>query len=234
MPALHDAGRSKPLLGDLRGYRASVVTLGAVEQPWDPVVESGDDLDGQGSGDRRPPSVADRVESLIPVVSRVVRARVQNPTAAEDLIQETLVRVLAQANRVDLSTLEAYAIVTARNVVTSQWTERDRQRRNQHRALDLTQADDPGDQLLRSADAEAVSAALANLSERERETLLAHEVAGRDTKSLAAEVGSSAGAIAAQLEPVPGATSGRLPGVDAWRGASHATLSPCSAGAVCR
>ncbi len=37
------------------------------------------------------------------------------------------------------------------------------------------------------------------LSERERETLLAHEVAGQDTRSLAGELGSTAGAVAAQL-----------------------------------
>jgi anti-sigma regulatory factor (Ser/Thr protein kinase) len=37
------------------------------------------------------------------------------------------------------------------------------------------------------------------LSERERDTLLAHEVSGQDTRSLAIELGSTAGAVAAQL-----------------------------------
>ena len=41
--------------------------------------------------------------------------------------------------------------------------------------------------------------ALARLSERERDTLLAHEVSGQDTRSLADELGSTAGAVAAQL-----------------------------------
>jgi serine/threonine-protein kinase RsbT len=44
-----------------------------------------------------------------------------------------------------------------------------------------------------------VAEALTRLSDRERETLLAHEVAGRDTRSLAGELGSTAGAVAAQL-----------------------------------
>ena len=44
-----------------------------------------------------------------------------------------------------------------------------------------------------------MSEALARLSERERETLLAHEVAGQDTRSLAGQLGSTAGAVAAQL-----------------------------------
>jgi len=41
--------------------------------------------------------------------------------------------------------------------------------------------------------------ALARLTERERRTLLAHEVGGADTRTLAEEAGSTAGAIAAQL-----------------------------------
>lgn len=143
--------------------------------------------------------VADRVESLIPIVRRIIRARVPEPTVVEDLVQETLVRVLAKANRVTPAMLEPYAIVTARNVVRSLWTERDRQRRNQHRVLELASVEAPDEQLLKNVDAEAVSAALRRLSERERATLLAHEVDGQDTKSLAADLGLTAGAVAAQL-----------------------------------
>jgi RNA polymerase sigma factor (sigma-70 family) len=139
------------------------------------------------------------VESLIPMIRRIVHARVADPTTAEDLVQETLVKVLAKANRVAPAMLEPYAIVTARNVVRSMWTERDRHRRNQHRVFDPAPAEAPDEQLLRSVDAEAISDALARLSERERATLLAHEVAGEDTKSLAADLGLSAAAVAAQL-----------------------------------
>ena len=57
------------------------------------------------------------MEALIPIVTRVVRARVTDASLAEDLVQETLVRVLARANRVAPGMLEPYAIVTARNVV---------------------------------------------------------------------------------------------------------------------
>jgi serine/threonine-protein kinase RsbT len=41
--------------------------------------------------------------------------------------------------------------------------------------------------------------ALTRLSDRERDTLLAHEVSGQDTRSLAAQLGSTPGAVAAQL-----------------------------------
>ena len=48
-------------------------------------------------------------------------------------------------------------------------------------------------------DAQAISEALTRLSERERAALLAHEVSGRDTKSIGADLGLTAGAVAAQL-----------------------------------
>jgi len=141
----------------------------------------------------------DVMESLIPIVRRIIRARVSDPVVAEDLVQETLVNVLAKANRVAPPMLEPYAIVTARNVVKSMWIERDRQRRNQHRVLEVVAEPDPDEQVLKGVDAEAVSAALTRLSERERATLLAHEVAGQGTRSLAEDLGLSAGAVAAQL-----------------------------------
>lgn len=139
------------------------------------------------------------MEALIPIVRRVIRARVNNPTLAEDLVQETLLKVLARANRVAPAMLESYAIVTARNLVRSHWTERDRHRRNQHRVLELDGGDAPDEQLLRNVDAQAVSEALMRLSERERAVLLAHEVSGRDTRSLATDLSSTPGAVAAQL-----------------------------------
>ena len=149
------------------------------------------------------PRVDDRstgdLESVIPIVRRIIRARVSDPAVAEDLVQETLVKVLARKNRIEAGMLEPYAIVTARNVVKTLWIERDRQRRNQHRILELSSAEAPDAQLLRNVDAEAVSVALRRLSDRERLTLLAHEVDGQDTKSLATDLGLTAGAVAAQL-----------------------------------
>jgi serine/threonine-protein kinase RsbT len=139
------------------------------------------------------------VERLLPIVRRVVRARVADPVAAEDLIQETLTRVLAAGTRVQPATIEPYAIATARNVVASLWKERDIQRRNQHRVLDLVPVDQPDRHLEAAEDRTAVSRALARLSERDRNLLLAHEVAGTDTQSLADELGSTPGAVAALL-----------------------------------
>ena len=139
------------------------------------------------------------VAALIPMVRRIVGARVTDPTSADDLVQETLTRVLAAAERVEPGMLEPYAIVTARNVVASMWQEKDRNRRNQHRVVDLRPPEMPDDQLVAQEEQAAVTAALARLSERERITLLAHEVQGQDTRSLAEDIGSSPGAVAAQL-----------------------------------
>ncbi len=139
------------------------------------------------------------VAELLPLVRRVVRARIDDAALADDLVQETIARVLAAGERVDPNLLEPYAIVTARNVIASHWRAQDRRRRNEHRALDLD-TDAPADEsILAEADRLAVAEALATLPEAERRTLLAHEVGGQDTRSLAAERGSTAGAIAAQL-----------------------------------
>lgn len=133
------------------------------------------------------------------MVRRIIGARVADRSAADDLVQETLVRVLAAAGRVEPGMLEPYAIVTARNVVASMWQQQARHRRNQHRVVDLRTPAAPDEDLLVREERAAVAQALARLSERERQTLLAHEVSGRDTRSLAEELGSTAGAVAAQL-----------------------------------
>lgn len=137
--------------------------------------------------------------ALIPLVRRIVAARVPDQATADDLVQETLARVIAAADRIEPGMMEPYAIVTSRNVVASHWRDRDRQRRHQHRVIDLRAPEAPDEDILAQVDRDAVAAALTKLSERERETLLAHEVSGQDTRSLAEELGSTAGAVAAQL-----------------------------------
>ena len=147
------------------------------------------------AGHREEPDVA----ALIPLVRRVVGARVSDRATEDDLVQETLARVLSAAHRVEPGMLEPYAIVTARNVVASLWRDLDRERRNQHRVVDLRPAEAADEDVLADEDRSAMAEALQRLSDRDREALLAHEVSGRDTRTLAAEQGSTAGAVAAQL-----------------------------------
>lgn len=141
----------------------------------------------------------DSVEALIPTVRRIVGARVADRALADDLVQETLVRVLAARERVDPGMLESYAIVTARNVVASMWSSQDRHRRHQHRLVDLRTPEAPDEQMVAHEEHSAIAEALGRLSERERRTLVGHEVTGLATGVLAQEAGSTAGAIAAQL-----------------------------------
>jgi RNA polymerase sigma factor (sigma-70 family) len=150
---------------------------------------------GTAPGPRDPVDVA----ALIPMVRRIVAARVPDRATADDLVQETLARVLASVGRIEPGMVEPYAIVTARNVVATMWRDQDRQRRHQHRVVDLRPPELPDEDVLAQEDRDAMAEALTRLSERERDTLLAHEVSGQDTHSLAAELGSTAGAVAAQL-----------------------------------
>jgi serine/threonine-protein kinase RsbT len=155
-------------------------------------------VEAERTADGSQPDVA----ALIPMVRRIVASRVADDATADDLVQETLARVLAAADRVAPGMLEPYAIATARNVVASNWRQQDRQRRNQHRVIELAPPDNVDAGLLAGEEQSAVVAALARLSDKDRDTLLAHEVAGQDTRTLADELGSTAGAVAASLNRI--------------------------------
>jgi serine/threonine-protein kinase RsbT len=160
------------------------------------------DSDGRGTVDVDPGLDAEAdvgVAALIPVVQRVVGARVTDRAAAADLVQETLARVLAASDRVEPGMLQPYAIAVARNLVNAMWKDQERQRRNQHRVVDLRSVAAPDEDLLARERRTAVAGGLAQLPAREQELLLAHEVSGQDTQTLAQGMGLTAGAVAAQL-----------------------------------
>ena len=144
-------------------------------------------------------SGASELEALLPLVRRVVRARVSDASTAEDLVQETLARVLASRAQIGPGMLEPYAVSTARNLVAQLRREQDRHRRHQHRLVDLSPTAEPGEDLLAREEQGAMARALARLGEPDRRALLAHEVDGEGTRSLAAGSGSTPGAVAAQL-----------------------------------
>lgn len=139
------------------------------------------------------------VAELIPMVRRIILSRVGGHPAADDLVQEVLVRVLAALPRIEPGMLEPYAIVTARNVVATMWRNDARQERNKHRLVDERPPDRPDEHIVAVEEQAAIAEALSRLTERERETLLAHEVGGDGTHALASRTGSTAGAVAAQL-----------------------------------
>jgi serine/threonine-protein kinase RsbT len=139
------------------------------------------------------------IVELVPLVRRVVSARVRDPQLVDDLVQETLVRVMAARNRIEAETLAPYAAVTARNLVASLARRDERARRLAHLLIDEAAAEHPEDDLLRREKRATVEAALDRLSPAERDMLLAHEIVGTDTATLAANERSTPGAIAARL-----------------------------------
>jgi RNA polymerase sigma factor (sigma-70 family) len=124
---------------------------------------------------------------------------VHDPHAVEDLVQETLVRLLEARPRIKDDGLVAYAVVVARNLATTLGRTEDRQRRHLHRLVDPRTPPDPQEEALRREEEEAVSAALSKLSAREKTAVVGHELGGKSTAALAQELGSSPGGVAVQL-----------------------------------
>ena len=148
------------------------------------------------------PATDARQEAILelePLLRRVVGARVRDPDTVDDLVQEALARVIAARGRLDEEAVAPYAIVTARNLVTSLAREEERSRRHRPRLVDLSEPERPEEAALRQEEAAAVEAALAGLPDHEREAVVAHEVEGVDTATLAEARRSTPGAVGVQL-----------------------------------
>ena len=137
--------------------------------------------------------------ALTPLIRRVVAARVRDPQVVDDLVQETFARLLQAGPRLDDGALAPFAVVLARNVAVSFVRGRFTEARHRHRLVELTEPDRPEERALLREEARAVAEGLARLPARDRSALVANEVQGADTATLAAEVGSTPGAVAAQL-----------------------------------
>jgi RNA polymerase sigma factor (sigma-70 family) len=148
-----------------------------------------------GSTAREDPSIVE----LAAVVRRFAAARLRDTHDVEDLVQEAVVRVMAARNRLDPDVLIPYALVTAQNLLRAKWRHGDVASRHAHRLVDLQQPAAPDDEAVQREEHQLVAAALADLPAGERDVLLAHEVDGVDTGTLAGQRGTTAGAVAAQL-----------------------------------
>jgi RNA polymerase sigma factor (sigma-70 family) len=149
----------------------------------------------------RPQQEDDVFVELVPMVRKIVASRIRDPHVVDDLVQETLARVLAARSRVEGDTLAPYAAVTARNLVASFAKGNDRARNSLHllAEADVDVSDAPGASLLRHEEDSLVATALARLPLTERDLLVAHEVDHQDTRTLAVRHSSTPGAVAAQL-----------------------------------
>jgi RNA polymerase sigma factor (sigma-70 family) len=150
----------------------------------------------------RAPATDARHEDILelePLLRRVVGARVRDPDTVDDLVQEALARVIAARGRLDDEAVTPYAIVTARNLIASRAREEERGRRHRPRLVDLSEPERPEDVALRQEEAAAVEVALAGLPDHERAAVVAHEIEGIDTATLAQARSSTPGAVGVQL-----------------------------------
>ena len=141
----------------------------------------------------------DALIDLVPMLRRVVGARIKDPHTVEDLVQETLARVMAARSRIAPDKLPHYASRTARNLVASYAERNDRARSRSHLLVHDGEVKSPAAGLLREEERTLVGMALARLPAGDRDVLVAHEVNGEDTLSMAAARGSTPGAVAARL-----------------------------------
>jgi RNA polymerase sigma factor (sigma-70 family) len=134
-------------------------------------------------------------------VRRAVSARLTGRPEIDpdDVVQETLTRVWAERWRLERSTLLAYALVVARNLVTSAERRADVGRRHQHRLADVPPDGDPAVALVAAEEQTAVARAITALRAEDRALLVEHEVRGVEARTIAAEQGVEAGTVAARL-----------------------------------
>jgi serine/threonine-protein kinase RsbT len=114
------------------------------------------------------------VIAVEPVIRRVVAARAANPADIDDLVQDCLERLLAAHRRLSPDAVLPYAIVTARNVVSSHATTAARRARVAPRIVDAREPDRPEDVVLAGESRRAMMAALARLSPEEQQELQAY------------------------------------------------------------
>jgi serine/threonine-protein kinase RsbT len=138
------------------------------------------------------------ISAISTVLRRVFARRVFSDHDLDELVQETLTRIVKSEPGLAGEELVAYAIVTARNTLIAAG----RRRRDHPRALaddDLLAMEDPAALAVGSFEGDALRQALASLPEHDRQMLVDHVVEGRTTDDLAAGAGTTAGAIAARL-----------------------------------
>ena len=144
-------------------------------------------------------SVQIELLELVAPLRRYVATRVATRHDVEDVVQETLARVLDARYRLEEGTLLAYAFVVARNVITSAHRDRERARRHAPLLIDLREPERPDAQAAAGEDRRALGVALADLAPVQRDLLLAHDLHDEPLGDLALEHATNAPAVAAQL-----------------------------------
>jgi RNA polymerase sigma factor (sigma-70 family) len=119
-------------------------------------------------------SSAHEVLAVEPVIRRVVTARAVNPADIDDLVQDCLERLLIARERLAPEAILPYAVVTARNLVSSHAKSAMRHAAAAPRILDTTEPDRPEEMVLAGEARRAMTVALAQLSPSERDDILGY------------------------------------------------------------
>lgn len=120
--------------------------------------------------DRHTPAVEASVRRVQQLVEAYVRARAVDD--AEDVVQESLTRLLESQDRLDRSAWGAYAVITARNLLVSRERERETAGRHQHRLYDPGARDSVEQELLLAEEHHDLTRALDSLPPQDRELLV--------------------------------------------------------------
>ncbi len=161
-----------------------------------PDVRESDGLSGGRTG-----RDGDQAEilALVAPLRRFVLSRVRDRHDADDVVQETLTRVLAARGRLEDVTLTAYAFTVARSVMADHHRDASLQRRHAPRLVDLSEPAQPDSQVLAAEDRRALATALQELPSPQREQLVEHVVHDTALVDLADPGGPGAPAVAAQM-----------------------------------
>jgi RNA polymerase sigma factor (sigma-70 family) len=137
-----------------------------------------------------------RLENL---VRRMVERRLDDSDTIDDIVQETLTRVLEVRGRLEQRSLASYAAIIARNLIISLERRREVERRQASRLFHPKDPESPEDFVLRDEDRKAVLTALAQLSARDRSLAVGHDAHGISAIALGRKYGLSPGAVATRL-----------------------------------
>lgn len=134
--------------------------------------------------------------ALVPALRRLTAALALDADTADDVVQETLARLLAIQSRLNRETLASYAMVTARNLAVSLRRAEERRTRHLHRLAESDTTGSPEDDVLRREEHRALAAALTALPEPDRALLTTRELTEKPTEELARRAGISAATLA--------------------------------------
>lgn len=130
---------------------------------------------------------------------RYVRSMVRSEHDVDDIVQETLVRMLQVTPRLEVETLSAYAFTVARNLVFTGARSEATARRHLPSLLDLNEPVRPDESATTAEARHALASALAALPPARREALLARDVHQRPLAELANQQHTTPNVLSSQL-----------------------------------